>query len=118
MPWKNEVNEIVCFELGSVWVDPQLRGHRLAPFIINTLINNVIKNSNGEILNIPIIAVVTQDNNSSNKLFSKHLENWERICLTAEKTNGFNDFSINGINIFSGWGLPSDVYWYNKSSSF
>lgn len=113
-PWKNKDNQIVCFELGSVWVDPQLRGHRLAPFLIETLLNN----SNGKILEVPIIAVVTHDNKPSNNLFSKHLKNWERICLTAENTNDFNYFPINGVNIFAGWGKPSDVYWYNKSSSF
>jgi GNAT superfamily N-acetyltransferase len=113
-PWKNEKGEIVCWELGSVWVDPDLRGHRLAPFLINQLINNV----NSEIFKVPIIAVVTHDNQPSNKLFSQHLSNWQRIFLSAEETNNFNHFSINSVNIFDGWGKPSDIYWYNKSKPF
>jgi len=92
-----------------------LRGHRLADFLINKLLANL----NDGFFQVPIIAVVTHDNRPSNKLFS-HLPYWVRISLTAEGTNNFSYFSVNGVNIFydekGPWGKSSDIYWHNKSA--
>lgn len=59
---------------------------------------------------IPVFAVVTKDNVPSNRLFERD-PRFRKQELTEEETDNFNMFEINGVNIFEGWGKPSNIYW-------
>ncbi|NMB84433.1 GNAT family N-acetyltransferase [Candidatus Roizmanbacteria bacterium] len=109
-PWKNAEGETKGLELGSVWIHPDLRNHHLAQLLIEQLIGDTYSQEK----NVPIFAVVTEDNVPSKKLFQR-LENWQEQLLTAQETENYSKFFINGINIFEGWNLPSVIYWYNQN---
>lgn len=72
------------------------------------LIENLVANLDDNFKEIPIFAVVTQDNQPSRKLFKKI--GWREQELSEEETDGFNQFMIGKSNIFEGWGRPSVIY--------
>lgn len=108
-PWQVD-NQIYCFELGSLFVIPELRKKGLGNFLVDGLIENY---RNIGLINIPLIVVVTNDNEGSLKLFRR--KNWFEVNLLPEQTGNFRYLTINkGPNIFEDWGNSSAIFVYHK----
>lgn len=92
--------------MGSVYIIDELRGFGIA----GVLIENLVANLDDNFKEIPIFAVVTQDNKPSRKLFKKIC--WREQELSEEETDDFNKFMVGKSNIFEGWGQQSVIYWH------
>ncbi|MCS7093468.1 MAG: GNAT family N-acetyltransferase [Patescibacteria group bacterium] len=122
-PWQKEQEDrdkVIAWEIGTVFVTPELRGNHLAECMIEALINHMM-NQIGMTRRKPIFfAVVTEDNEASKKLFSRLVKNgeWREEIPTEEQTQGFTVYLVgeegNYVNVFEGWGIPSRLYFYNR----
>lgn len=106
-----EKGEVVGLELGSVYVIPKFRGCGVAKELIDSLLSKL--NTIEELRDVSVFAVVTKDNEPSNRLFEKY-PRFEKQELTSEETDNFTRFFINGVNIFENWELPSNIYWLKR----
>lgn len=101
-PWKNNQNEIVALELGSLFVDPLLQKHGIGGFLTEVFSEQIqAKNSDTQ-----IISVVTSNNLPSLKLFRKL--GWQEDIV---QDSSF--YYIKGVNVLEGWGKPSSIFYYN-----
>jgi len=102
--WSN-FKGIAGWEIGSLFVQPQIQGIGLGKFMVKTLVKQpfLIK------VKEPIFAVVTEDNIASIKLFQGL--DWQEDIPEAEATANYNYYSVNGVNIFEDWGIPSSVFY-------
>ena len=96
---------IAGWEIGSLFVRPQIQGVGLGKYMVRTLVQQPFLTQVVE----PIFAVVTSDNIASIKLF-KGL-GWQEDIPQADATTNYNHYIVNGVNIFEDWGLPSSVFY-------
>ncbi|MCX7881031.1 MAG: GNAT family N-acetyltransferase [Patescibacteria group bacterium] len=114
----NEKGEsvIAALELGSVYVDPAVRGFGLAKLLIKALVKDLTAQyDQGSVPKVPLFAVVEASNVPSLNLF-RGLGGWIEQPLSPEETNNYTEFWIGGVNIFEGWGKPSVIFWYNENN--
>lgn len=100
-PWQSSNENIVAFEIGSLFVKPAIQGHHIGQLLVEQLSRFImIGNSH-----VPIVSVVTFDNDPSIKLY-------RRMGWSEVESTDHNNYVINGVNILEGWGHPSSIFYH------
>ncbi len=116
MPWKLE-EKVKVWELGSLVVDSELQGNGLGFYLVFQMLKEHFGKEENK--KIPVIAVVTFDNEKSLRVFN-NLPFFQQWPVDYDSSDNFTDNKINGVNIFEDWGIPSEVFItsYNSFNEF